>query len=61
MMVGSLHPYILRMVSSFSQIMQRVMKIDYIHPSCALQGVEPRWKGLNTAIPVVMVSKRTYR
>ena len=25
------------------------------------QGVEPRWKGLNTAIPVVMVSKRTYR
>lgn len=26
-----------------------------------VQGVEPRWKGLNTAIPVVMVSKRAYR
>ena len=26
-----------------------------------LQGVEPRWKGLNTAIPVVMVAKRSYR
>jgi len=36
MIVGSMHPYIVRM------------------------GVEPRWKGLNTAIPVVMVSKRTY-
>jgi hypothetical protein len=24
------------------------------------QGVEPRWKGLNTAIPVIMVSKRAY-
>ena len=24
------------------------------------QGVEPRWKGLNTAIPVMMVSKRAY-
>ena len=23
-------------------------------------GVEPRWKGLNTVIPVAMVSKRTY-
>jgi hypothetical protein len=23
-------------------------------------GVEPRWKGLNTFIPVVMVSKRAY-
>eukprot|EP00286_Rhodomonas_abbreviata_P026156 CAMPEP_0181296284 /NCGR_PEP_ID=MMETSP1101-20121128/4618_1 /TAXON_ID=46948 /ORGANISM="Rhodomonas abbreviata, Strain Caron Lab Isolate" /LENGTH=440 /DNA_ID=CAMNT_0023401131 /DNA_START=172 /DNA_END=1491 /DNA_ORIENTATION=+ len=36
MLVGSLHPYILRM------------------------GVEPRWKGLNTMIPVAMVSKRAY-
>jgi len=36
MIVGSLHPYIVRM------------------------GVEPRWKGLNTAIPVVMVSQRAY-
>jgi hypothetical protein len=36
MIVGSLHPYILRM------------------------GVEPRWKGLNTMIPVAMVSKRAY-
>jgi hypothetical protein len=25
-----------------------------------LKGVEPRWKGLNTAIPVIMVSKRAY-
>ncbi len=23
--------------------------------------MEPRWKGLNTAVPVVMVSKRAYR
>ena len=30
-------------------------------PPLSLQGVEPRWKGLNTAIPVVMVSKRAYR
>eukprot|EP00600_Ochromonadales_sp_CCMP1393_P006289 CAMPEP_0174963254 /NCGR_PEP_ID=MMETSP0004_2-20121128/5229_1 /TAXON_ID=420556 /ORGANISM="Ochromonas sp., Strain CCMP1393" /LENGTH=443 /DNA_ID=CAMNT_0016211861 /DNA_START=293 /DNA_END=1624 /DNA_ORIENTATION=- len=36
MVVGSVHPYILRM------------------------GVEPRWKGLNTHIPVLMVSKRAY-
>ena len=36
MIVGSTHPYIVRM------------------------GVEPRWKGLNTAIPVVMVSSRVY-
>lgn len=25
-----------------------------------MQGVEPRWKGLNTIIPVAMVSKRAY-
>jgi hypothetical protein len=25
-----------------------------------VQGVEPRWKGLNTVIPVIMVSKRAY-
>lgn len=25
-----------------------------------MQGVEPRWKGLNTVIPAVMVSKRAY-
>ncbi len=29
-------------------------------PPISLQGVEPRWKGLNSAIPVVMVSKRAY-
>lgn len=36
MIVGSLHPHLLRM------------------------GVEPRWKGLNTVIPVIMVSKSSY-
>lgn len=29
-------------------------------PYLLRMGVEPRWKGLNTAIPVVMVSKRSY-
>lgn len=29
-------------------------------PYLLRMGVEPRWKGLNTAIPVAMVSKRTY-
>ncbi|CAM9664913.1 unnamed protein product, partial [Ectocarpus fasciculatus] len=29
-------------------------------PYLLRMGVEPRWKGLNTAIPVAMVSKRSY-
>lgn len=38
----------------------RVMVVGSIHPYILRMGVEPRWKGLNTAIPVVMVSKRSY-
>lgn len=38
----------------------RVMVVGSIHPYILRMGVEPRWKGLNTVIPVVMVSKRSY-
>jgi len=38
----------------------RVMIVGSLHPYIVRMGVEPRWKGLQTAIPVVMVSKRTY-
>jgi len=38
----------------------RVLIIGSIHPYILRMGVEPRWKGLNTVIPVVMVSKRSY-
>lgn len=94
MVVGSLHPYILRMVSNLCSVLARSAAMDrrsywrvwvvprscfvrsrsvltsYLTvlpladcpPACIRpQGVEPRWKGLNTAIPVAMVSKRTYR
>ncbi len=54
--VGSINPYIVRMVSIF--MMMLTSRCD---KSVMLQGVEPRWKGLNAAIPVVMVSKRAYR
>ena len=29
-------------------------------PYLVRMGVEPRWKGLSTSIPIVMVSKRSY-
>jgi hypothetical protein len=38
----------------------RVMLLGNMHPHIVRMGVEPRWKGLNTVIPVVMVSKRSY-
>lgn len=37
-----------------------VMVVGSMQPYIVRMGVEPRWKGLNTAIPVVMVSKRAY-
>lgn len=37
-----------------------VMAVGSLHPYILRMGVEPRWKGLNTAIPVLMVSKRAY-
>ena len=36
------------------------MVVGSMQPYIVRMGVEPRWKGLNTAIPVVMVSKRAY-
>jgi len=38
----------------------RAMVVGSLHPHLVRMGVEPRWKGLNTAIPVVMVSHRAY-
>lgn len=38
----------------------RVMMLGNVHSHIVRMGVEPRWKGLNTVIPVVMISKRTY-
>ena len=38
----------------------RAMVVGSLHPYLVRMGVEPRWKGLNTAIPVVMVSQRAY-
>ena len=38
----------------------RVIVLGNMHPQLVRMGVEPRWKGLNTVIPVVMVSKRVY-
>jgi len=38
----------------------RVMVIGNQYPFIVRAGVEPRWKGLNTVIPVIMVSKRAY-
>lgn len=38
----------------------RIMIVGSLHPHIVRMGVEPRWKGLTTAIPVVMVSKRAY-
>jgi len=37
-----------------------IMLLGNMHPHIVRMGVEPRWKGLNTIIPVVMVSKRAY-
>merc|ERR1711871_764492 len=37
-----------------------VMAVGSLHPYILRMGVEPRWKGLTTAIPVLMVSKRAY-
>ena len=50
-LVGSIHDYIVRMVGGINHAGR------YSH---AAQGVEPRWKGLNTAIPVAMVTRRAY-
>lgn len=36
------------------------MIVGSVHPHLLRMGVEPRWKGLNTVIPVVMVSKSSY-
>lgn len=38
----------------------RAMVVGSGHPYIVRMGVEPRWKGLNTGIPILMVSKRTY-
>ena len=38
----------------------RVMVLGGLNPYLVRMGVEPRWKGLNTGIPVIMVSKRSY-
>ena len=38
----------------------RMMIIGNQYPYIVRMGVEPRWKGLNTVIPVIMVSKRAY-
>lgn len=38
----------------------RAMVVGNHQPYIVRMGVEPRWKGLNTAIPVLMVSKRAY-
>eukprot|EP01033_Poteriospumella_lacustris_P010307 gene10307-7323_t len=38
----------------------RAMIVGNQHPYLVRSGVEPRWKGLNTVIPAVMVSKRAY-
>lgn len=38
----------------------RAMIVGSVNPYILRMGVEPRWKGLNTAIPVLMVSKRAY-
>eukprot|EP00605_Chrysophyceae_sp_TOSAG23-4_P001962 GSChrysophyteH1.ASY1.ANO1.2173.1 assembled CDS len=38
----------------------RVIILGNNHAHIVRMGVEPRWKGLDTIIPVVMVSKRTY-
>jgi hypothetical protein len=38
----------------------RAMVVGSLQPFLVRMGVEPRWKGLNTAIPVVMVSQRGY-
>ncbi len=37
-----------------------VVVIGSPNPYLLRMGVEPRWKGLNTIIPVIMVSKRVY-
>jgi hypothetical protein len=39
----------------------RAMIVGNSYSYIVRMGVEPRWKGLNTVIPVVMVSKRAYR
>ena len=38
----------------------RVMVVGNTYSYITRMGVEPRWKGLNTVIPVAMVSKRGY-
>jgi len=38
----------------------QVMILGNLHPHIVRMGVEPRWKGLNTIVPVVMVSQRVY-
>lgn len=37
-----------------------IMIVGSLNSYIVRMGVEPRWKGLNTVIPVVMVSKRAY-
>ncbi len=38
----------------------RVMIVGNQYSYIVRMGVEPRWKGLNTVIPVIMISKRAY-
>jgi hypothetical protein len=54
--LGGVAPFLVRMVRS-SYFKYHVLLLL----SLMFKGVEPRWKGLSTVIPVVMVSKRSYR
>jgi len=38
----------------------RAIIVGSIYPFIVRMGVEPRWKGLNVAIPILMISKRSY-
>jgi hypothetical protein len=39
----------------------RMMIVGNSYSYIVRMGVEPRWKGLNTVVPVIMVSKKAYR
>jgi hypothetical protein len=39
----------------------RMMIVGNSYSYIVRMGVEPRWKGLNTVVPVIMVSKKGYR
>lgn len=59
MVIGNQYPFIVRAVSLklYFTIYLRFNNKSFLR---YCQGVEPRWKGLNTVIPVIMVSKRAY-